>query len=64
MKWGNCVYRSRVAYDSFVLTVLNMDHCESVDKDADRTVLRENSEVEDLVMSSNRDGESLIVMSN
>jgi len=41
-----------------------MDHCESADKDADRAVLRENSEAESLVMRSNCDGESLVVMSN
>jgi hypothetical protein len=41
-----------------------MDYCESVDKDADRTVLKENNEVEGLVARSNYDGESLVVMSN
>jgi len=41
-----------------------MDHCESVDKDAVPIVLKENTEVEDFVMRSNCDGESLVVMSN
>jgi len=41
-----------------------MDYCDSVDKDADRTVLKENIEVEGLDVRSNCDGESLVVMSN
>jgi len=41
-----------------------MDYCESVEKDADPTVLKENIEAEGLVTRSNCDGESLIVMSN
>jgi hypothetical protein len=40
-----------------------MNYCESVDKDADPTFLKENIEVEGLVRS-NCDGESLVVMSN
>lgn len=38
--------------------------CESFDKDADPTVTKENIQVEGLVVSSNRDGESLLVMCN
>jgi hypothetical protein len=41
-----------------------MDYSESVDKDADPTILKENIEVEGLLVSSNCDGESLVVMSN
>lgn len=41
-----------------------MDYCESVDKDADPTVLKENIEVEGLFVTSNCDGESLVVMCN
>lgn len=38
--------------------------CESFDKDADPTVMKENIEVEGLVGLSNCDGESLLVMCN
>lgn len=41
-----------------------MAYCESVNKDADPTVLKENVEVEGLVVSNNCDGESLLVMCN
>jgi hypothetical protein len=38
-----------------------MDYCESVDKDADRTVLKENSEVDSSSVRSSCDGESLLL---
>jgi hypothetical protein len=41
-----------------------MDYCESVDKDADTTVLKENTEVDTSVIRSNCEGESLILLSH
>lgn len=41
-----------------------MDYSESVDKDADPTLLKENIEVEGLFVMNNCDGESLVVIFN